>query len=208
MHCTRIPERANDGLQYAFPTSSPTVVNDGISTPLALPRPPRLPSHCLTPSHRLKKTKHTVIGKAEGHDTDWHGHITAVTVAPEYRRLAIAGNLCKRLERISEEPYRGFFVDLYVRRSNDVAIGMYERMGYSVFRCVRDYYANLGPGMAGSEDAYGQCSFAVQVLDPALFSCFSVLVPPPLTPKRWQICASPSRGTHFGNQCARMEGRL
>lgn len=104
-------------------------------------------------------TFETVIGKAEGHDADWHGHITAVTVAPEYRRLAIAGNLCKLLERISEEPYRGFFVDLYVRRSNDVAIGMYERMGYSVYRCVRDYYANLGPGMAGSEDAYGQCKF-------------------------------------------------
>lgn len=136
MPCTRIPPGANDGLQYAF-RSSPVVL--GGCSPLP--------------------TLSTVIGKAEGHDTEWHGHITAVTVAPEYRRLSIAGNLCKLLEQISEEPYRGFFVDLYVRRSNDVAIRMYERMGYSVFRCVKDYYANLGPGMAGEEDAYGQFWF-------------------------------------------------
>lgn len=198
MHCTRIPERANDGLQYAFPTSSPTVVNGGIFTPLACStlRASRL---TISPSHRLQK--HTVIGKAEGHDTDWHGHITAVTVAPEYRRLAIAGNLCKLLERISEEPYRGFFVDLYVRRSNDVAIGMYERMGYSVYRCVRDYYANLGPGMAGSEDAYGQC-IQPQFLGflPALILVFSCSCVPThslthsLTPNAGRYAQAPLAG--------------
>ena len=103
-----------------------------------------------------------------------------MTVAPEYRRLALAGNLCRRLERTSEEPYHGFFVDLYVRRSNDVAIGMYERMGYSVFRCVKDYYANLGPGMAGAEDAYGQYTYS---------SCAPTTTPGtsahPLTPLRF-----------------------
>lgn len=86
-----------------------------------------------------------------------------MTVAPEYRRLAVARTLCARLERASDAPYRGFFVDLFVRRSNGVAIRMYERMGYSVFRCVRDYYANLGPGLAGAEDAYGQSAPAFAV---------------------------------------------
>lgn len=145
VHCTGIPPGPNDGLRYASPSSPPTAhIHHLSSLPPSLPPSPPLPS------------EHAVIGKAEGHDTEWHGHITAVTVAPEYRRLAIAGTLCRLLERTSEAPYRGFFVDLFVRRSNDVAIRMYERMGYSVFRCVRDYYANLGPGMAGAEDAYGQ----------------------------------------------------
>lgn len=152
----------------------------------------------------LTPTLSTVIGKAEGHDTEWHGHITAVTVAPEYRRLSIAGNLCKLLEQISEEPYRGFFVDLYVRRSNDVAVGMYERMGYSVFRSIKDYYANLGPGMAGSEDAYGQL-----VSPPYLYTRISFHRPSPRVYIFFiQICANPSRGIDFGNQSARMEGRL
>lgn len=26
-----------------------------------------------------------ILGKAEGEGTKWHGHVTAVTVAPEYR---------------------------------------------------------------------------------------------------------------------------
>lgn len=34
---------------------------------------------------------HTVMGKAEGKGELWHGHVTAVTVAPEYRRLGKVG---------------------------------------------------------------------------------------------------------------------
>ncbi len=34
--------------------------------------------------------KKTVIGKAEGEGEEWHGHVTAVTVAPEYRRQGLA----------------------------------------------------------------------------------------------------------------------
>ena len=26
-----------------------------------------------------------ILGKVEGEESDWHGHVTAVTVAPEYR---------------------------------------------------------------------------------------------------------------------------
>lgn len=28
-----------------------------------------------------------IMGKAEGHGDKWHGHVTALTVAPDYRRL-------------------------------------------------------------------------------------------------------------------------
>lgn len=103
------------------------------------------------------KTLWKVLGKAEGVQSDWHGHITAVTVAPEYRRLSLARNMCQRLEIVSDEIYKGFFVDLYVRCNNVSAIDMYEGMGYSVYRRVREYYGNLGIGKDGrdEEDAFG-----------------------------------------------------
>ena len=34
-----------------------------------------------------------ILGKAEGDAKLWHGHVTAVTVSPEYRRLGVAKNL-------------------------------------------------------------------------------------------------------------------
>ena len=43
-----------------------------------------------------------VMGKAEGRAETWHGHVTALTVAPEFRRLGLAGQLMKGLEEISE----------------------------------------------------------------------------------------------------------
>ncbi|KAJ7624925.1 N-acetyltransferase 5, isoform CRA_d, partial [Roridomyces roridus] len=94
-----------------------------------------------------------VFGKAEGSVQDWHGHITILTVAPEYRRLHIASTLIAMLERVSDSPtYRGFFVDLYVRCTNDVAIGMYEELGYSIFRRVREYYDHMGGNRGKDEE--------------------------------------------------------
>lgn len=46
-----------------------------------------------------------------------------------------------------------FFVDLFVRVSNKIAINMYKNLGYIVYRTVIDYYA--GPGDV-DEDAYGE----------------------------------------------------
>lgn len=31
-----------------------------------------------------------LMGKLEGRGTDWHSHVTAITVSPEYRRLGVA----------------------------------------------------------------------------------------------------------------------
>ncbi|EGN95757.1 hypothetical protein SERLA73DRAFT_186968 [Serpula lacrymans var. lacrymans S7.3] len=97
-----------------------------------------------------------VLGKAEGVSNEWHGHVTALTVAPEYRRLSLARNMMSRLELVSDDLYKGFFVDLYVRCANYVAINMYESFGYSVYRRVREYYGNLGVGKGGrdEEDAF------------------------------------------------------
>lgn len=87
-----------------------------------------------------------------------HGHVTAITVAPEYRRLGLARKMMNLLELVSDDVYKGFFVDLYVRCTNDLAIDMYEGFGYSVYRRVEHYYGSLGLGRAAKdeEDAFGE----------------------------------------------------
>ena len=54
-----------------------------------------------------------ILGKAEGEKELWHGHVTAVTVSPEYRRLGVAKYLMAHLEEVSECQYNAFFVDLF-----------------------------------------------------------------------------------------------
>eukprot|EP01121_Diplochlamys_sp_Union-15-3_P000917 TRINITY_DN10778_c0_g1_i1.p1 TRINITY_DN10778_c0_g1~~TRINITY_DN10778_c0_g1_i1.p1 ORF type:complete len:176 (-),score=19.09 TRINITY_DN10778_c0_g1_i1:53-580(-) len=88
-----------------------------------------------------------IFGKAEGKGDFWHGHVTAVTVAPEYRRLGMAKQLMNILETVSEKIYNTYFVDLFVRKSNNVAINMYKQFGYVIYRRVEGYYS-------GEEDAY------------------------------------------------------
>ncbi|KAG0134486.1 acyl-CoA N-acyltransferase [Tuber indicum] len=103
-----------------------------------------------------------IMGKAEGTAKDWHGHVTAVTVAPDYRRLGLAKTMMDELERVTTSVYNGYFVDLYVRVSNEIAIRMYEGMGYSVYRTVVEYYSSSSGGGGGGatvggdgdEDAY------------------------------------------------------
>ncbi|QRV89510.1 GNAT family acetyltransferase [Ceratobasidium sp. AG-Ba] len=95
-----------------------------------------------------------VIGKAEGVGIEWHGHVTAITVAPEYRRLSVARKMMDYLEAVSDKLHNGYFVDLYVRCSNHVAINMYEGMGYSVYRRVKEYYVVQLPDNPDDEDAF------------------------------------------------------
>jgi len=97
-----------------------------------------------------------VIGKAEGSGTEWHGHVTALTVAPEYRRLSLGRKMMHILEQVSDGTYKGFFVDLFVRCTNMVAIDLYEGLGYSVYRRVKEYYGSMGLGkeLRDEEDAF------------------------------------------------------
>ncbi|KAF2197006.1 acyl-CoA N-acyltransferase [Delitschia confertaspora ATCC 74209] len=73
------------------------------------------------------------------HYLPWHGHITALTVAPSARRLGHATRLSAALEQ-GADAQKGWFVDLYVRASNEIAKELYRKMGYSVYRRVLDYY--------------------------------------------------------------------
>ena len=101
----------------------------------------------------------------------WHGHVTALTVAPQYRRLGIAKLLTRAFEQACDNQ-NAWFVDLFVRASNDRAINMYKGMGYvfpdwrvsdhsielfdsySVFRRVVDYYSDNPTGKGTGEDAF------------------------------------------------------
>ncbi|RWR77726.1 GNAT domain-containing protein [Cinnamomum micranthum f. kanehirae] len=101
-----------------------------------------------------------VMGKVEGQGESWHGHVTAVTVAPEYRRQQLAKKLMNMLEEISDKIQLGFciekrflsrdkayFVDLFVRASNMPAIKMYEKLGYIIYRRVLRYYSGEEDGL-------------------------------------------------------------
>ena len=93
-----------------------------------------------------------VIGKVEGvkgddNIKDWHGHVSAVTVAPQFRRQGLARVLMDYLEEVTTKTHDAYFVDLFVRPSNKIAVNMYKQLGYIVFRTVEQYYT-------GEEDAY------------------------------------------------------
>ncbi|KAJ1840849.1 histone-binding protein, partial [Coemansia sp. RSA 486] len=85
-----------------------------------------------------------MMGKVEGSNEEWHGHVTALTVAPECRRLGLGRGLMQFLEDASEKTYNCYFVDLFVRPSNEIAIEMYRNLGYTLFRQVIDYYYTDG----------------------------------------------------------------
>lgn len=88
-----------------------------------------------------------VLSKTEGEGREWHGHVSAVTVAPSYRRLGLARKLMEFTEDLSQNTYSCYFVDLFVRKSNTLAISMYKGMDYVVYRTIVKYYD-------GEEDAY------------------------------------------------------
>jgi N-terminal acetyltransferase B complex catalytic subunit len=52
------------------------------------------------------------------------------------------------------EDHKGFFVDLFVRASNNVAIEMYRKLGYDIYRTVNKYYSSSLDN--SGEDAYGK----------------------------------------------------
>ncbi|KAG5374699.1 hypothetical protein IGI04_039295 [Brassica rapa subsp. trilocularis] len=88
-----------------------------------------------------------VMGKVEGQGESWHGHVTAVTVSPEYRRQQLAKKLMNLLEEISDKIDKAYFVDLFVRASNTPAIKMYEKLGYIIYRRVLRYYSGEEDGL-------------------------------------------------------------
>ena len=67
------------------------------------------------------------------------GYISNVAVSPEHRRRGIAGLLLTRLHGIAEELGLAF-VSLEVRASNEPAIALYEKYGYTQTGRRKNYY--------------------------------------------------------------------
>lgn len=100
----------------------------------------RWPDYFIVGEHPSGDMMAYIMGKVEGDGENWHGHVTALSVASIYRRTNLAAKLMMELETVSERK-QAYFVDLFVRQSNHVAMTMYERLGYSVYRRVLDYYS-------------------------------------------------------------------
>lgn len=89
-----------------------------------------------------------MIAKNEGKlsKLEWHTHISAVTIDYRYRRLGLASDICLFLENIvNKDPDNTLFIDLFVRVQNLLAIQLYEKLGYSVYRRVVGYYGKTLP---------------------------------------------------------------
>ena len=62
------------------------------------------------------------------------------------------------LEMITHDSYNAYFVDLFVRASNELAISMYHNLGYIIYREVLGYYS-------GEENAYGKHFLVVMLVE-------------------------------------------
>lgn len=95
-----------------------------------------------------------MLAKTEGKGKEWHAHISAVTVDPNYRRVGLGSYLCDQLRIVVEpvRPIHAWFIDLFVKCSNKTAITLYEKLGYSVYRRVIGYYES-SKGKMKDDDA-------------------------------------------------------
>lgn len=119
-----------------------------------------------------------LFGKVEGKQSDFHSHVTALTVSPTYRRLGIAGKLMDHLESVTQSIYPdAYFVDLYVRPTNKGAVQMYSARGYSIYRIVKDYYTSAIPDSRSTINALidsGEDAFDMRKVMPFDTQCISL----------------------------------
>jgi N-terminal acetyltransferase B complex catalytic subunit len=79
-----------------------------------------------------------------------YGHVSAISVSPQHRRKGLAKTLMQVFEQECEK-LGCYYVDLFVRPSNGVAVEMYEGFGYRIYRQVLGYYEGDVP-----EDGLGK----------------------------------------------------
>eukprot|EP00195_Chlamydomonas_chlamydogama_P008686 CAMPEP_0202893452 /NCGR_PEP_ID=MMETSP1392-20130828/3036_1 /ASSEMBLY_ACC=CAM_ASM_000868 /TAXON_ID=225041 /ORGANISM="Chlamydomonas chlamydogama, Strain SAG 11-48b" /LENGTH=174 /DNA_ID=CAMNT_0049577795 /DNA_START=27 /DNA_END=551 /DNA_ORIENTATION=- len=132
---------------FTFNNVNLDILTETYNLPFYLTYLAKWPEYCQMAEGPGKQAMGYILGKAEGEGEKWHGHVTAVTVAPDFRRQHLAQKLMNLLEDVTEKVHDGYFVDLFVRKSNSVAIKMYEKFGYIKYREVLGYYS-------GEENAY------------------------------------------------------
>lgn len=82
-----------------------------------------------------------LIGKHEFKAQEWTGHVTSLTVCPQFRRFSFGKFLMAILEDNGRKS-GAKFVDLYVRESNTKARAFYTKLGYSGYARVNKYYSD------------------------------------------------------------------
>ena len=97
------------------------------------------------------------VDKTEGGNILF-GHVSALSVAPQHRRKGLAKALMQVFEQECEK-LGCYYVDLFVRPSNGVAVKMYENFGYRIYRQVLGYYEGDMP-----EDGLGKKDWKLTLL--------------------------------------------
>ncbi|KAL7673452.1 hypothetical protein ACOME3_008308 [Neoechinorhynchus agilis] len=82
-----------------------------------------------------------VMAKIEGFGEDLHGHISALSIAPEFRRMGLSTILMQKIDETCESK-KCYFIDLFVRAKNQPAIELYKKLGYIEYRRVLKYYTS------------------------------------------------------------------
>ena len=114
------------------------------------------PEYWLTLENSASKIQGYILGRAEGDKSvekrEWHGHVTQLAIDPYFRNQGLAKTLMTYLEKISIKTHNAWYMDLFVRSSNTVAIDLYKQLGYTLYRKVLDFYVqdSINP----TEDAW------------------------------------------------------
>ena len=92
---------------------------------------------CYSPLHHYSNHITAYILQSEGQAEEWHGHVTTLTVSPQFRRLGIAHTLMNQLEKISEVStawdhsfYQRFVIDNAICLVQECALGHPDRFVY------------------------------------------------------------------------------
>lgn len=80
-----------------------------------------------------------LLGKHETRNKVFSAHVSALTVAPVYRKTGI-GKTLMNFFRDNAEAKGAEFIDLYVRKSN-VAFNFYTNLGYVINEEILNYYS-------------------------------------------------------------------
>lgn len=68
---------------------------------------------------------------------EWHGHVTALSVAPEFRRLGLAAKLMEMLEEISERSADTAYLNVFLKLKQK---GPHSVKSHKMIFCHHDLY--------------------------------------------------------------------
>ncbi len=68
-------------------------------------------------------------------------HLSALSVCPSLRKFKIGTKLMEMFG-CNGNSYKSWFIDLFVRKSNKIAISFYKKLGYVAYRSIFDYYCS------------------------------------------------------------------